>query len=241
MTIRRKAVSYEGDGQVFEGWACWDAAVAGDRPGVLIAHAFGGQGAFELEKAEALAALGYLAFAADLYGKGRRAGSPAEATALMNELDNDRALLLRRIGLSLTTLKNLPLVDAPRTAAIGYCFGGKCVLDLARSRADTLGVASFHGLLDPPPSIPAGRGRPSILVLHGWNDPLAKPTDVERLAHELTTAGFDWRLVGYGGVGHSFTNPRARSPEQGLAYDARADARSWRELCAFLDELFGKG
>lgn len=239
MDLRREQLVYEGPDGPFEGWICWDGARSGHVPGVMVIHAFGGLSEFEVEKATALAKLGYVGFAADLYGQGRRAGSPDEARALMAELDQDRSLLGRRVNAALETMKNLPQVDPDKTAAIGFCFGGKCVLDLARSGADTRGIVSFHGLYDAPPGEGAEPIRAAILALHGWDDPLSPPESVAALARELTGRGADWQLQAYGHTGHSFTNPKAQAPEQGLAYHPGSDRRAWLAMKLFLKETFG--
>ncbi len=204
----------------------------------MVVHAFGGQSQFETDKAAALAELGYVGFAADLYGQGRRASSPEEAKRLMAELDRDRSRLQHRVNLSLDQLKELPQVDRRMTAAIGFCFGGKCVLDLARSGADTRGVVSFHGLYDAPTEPRTEPVKAAIMALHGWGDPLSPPESVLELSRELTERGADWQLHAYGHTGHSFTNPKARAPEQGLAYQASSDARAWRAMRDFLQEIF---
>ncbi len=164
--IHSETLIYDGPGGPFEGYVCLDEARTGPRPGVLVAHAFGGESEFERGKARALAELGYVGFAVDNYGQGRRATSPDAAKMLMDELDEDRPLLARRMQNSLGTLKSLPQVDRRRTAAIGFCFGGKCVLDLARSGADIRGVVSFHGLYDPPAGAVPSQITASLLILH---------------------------------------------------------------------------
>ncbi|MGE6742725.1 dienelactone hydrolase family protein [Allorhizobium pseudoryzae] len=205
------------------------------RPAVLIAPAFGGLGTFEMERAAELAELGYVAFAIDYYGDGRRATSEQDAFAWMGELNADRPRLARRMQRALAEAKALSMVDAARIAVMGYCFGGKAVLDLARSGADFQAAIVFHGVYDAPglDQVPI---KPSVLVLHGWDDPLAKPEDLAALARELTTACEDWQLVGFGKTGHAFTNPNARSPEAGMAYSEKASRRSWQYLLQFLAE-----
>jgi dienelactone hydrolase len=236
--IQTRVHRYDGPGGPFSGSVSHDDASAEPRPGVMIAHAFGGQGAFDVEKAIALAELGYVGFAIDLYGEGRRATSPAEANALMTTLDEDRALLASRLAASLAALKALPEVDPSCTAAIGFCFGGKCVLDLARSGADVRGVVSFHGLYDAPTGIATPPIVASILALHGWDDPLATPDAVQALARELTARGADWQLHAFGHTGHSFTNPRAQAAATRMVYEPRSSDRAWRLMRDFLDEAF---
>jgi dienelactone hydrolase len=219
--------------------ACPDNAATARNPAVMIAHAWGGQGDFERGKAEKLAAMGYVGFAIDLYGKGVRGGTMEQNAALMRPFIEDRALLRRRIVAAYSATRLHPRVDPKRVAAIGFCFGGLCVLDLARSVPDDLrGVASLHGLLHPPR---LGKQAPitaKILILHGFDDPMATPDQLLAVGRELTDANADWQLHAYGGTSHAFTNPLAKSPEHGLIYNAAADRRSWRELTEFLAEAF---
>ena len=156
----------------------------------------------------------------------------------MDALNADRALLLERLRASLAALRSLPQVDPTRTAAIGFCFGGKCALDLARSGADVAGVVSFHGVYDPPPWQVAAPIRAEILLCHGWDDPLAPPDATVALARELTAAGADWQLHAYGHTGHGFTDPSATMAERGIVYQKDADRRSWQAMRNFLAELF---
>ena len=176
--------------QKFEGSISYDDSISTSRPGILVCHAYGGHSPFDIEKAEKLAELGYFAFAIDLYGLGRRGSNPEESMALMNEFNSDRVLLQERMINAFETLKNFDQVDKNKTGAIGFCFGGKCALDLARSGEDIKGVVSFHGLYDAPT---ASTGKQlkgtlkidsSILILHGYNDPMATPKSMIDLADE---------------------------------------------------------
>jgi dienelactone hydrolase len=237
--IKSETVNYrDSDENVFEGVICRDDEISGKRPGVLVVHTYKGQTEFENEKAFELAKSGYVGFAVDLYGKGRRAEMPEEATALMNELNADRPLLLERILLALETLKNHEQVDAEKLGAIGFCFGGKCVLDLARSGADMRGAVSFHGVYDKPPTENDVPIKSSILVLHGWDDPLNTPAQTVELAEELTERKADWQILSFGHTAHAFTNPQANAPEQGLFYNENADRRSWSAMKVFFEEVF---
>lgn len=207
----------------------------GPRPAVLIFPTIMGRSELELGFARRLAALGYTAMVADLYGE---VGLPREqCREAMNALLADRALLQDRLLAVLEAFRAQPEVDAGRVAAIGYCFGGLCALDLARTGVDVAGVASFHGLFTPPGE---GEGIPiraKVLALHGWDDPMVPPQAVVALGEELTRAGADWQIHAYGGVMHGFTNPNANAPENGVEYDAAADRRSWSALEAFLAEV----
>lgn len=228
--MRREEVRY-GDGLI--GLAIWDGDT-GPRPGVLVAPTVMGHTALEERRAADLVGLGYGAFILDVYGKGRPPAGFDEALGWMAEMNADRRLLLARLRAALESMRARPEVDAARTAAIGYCFGGKCVLDLARSGAEVAGVVSFHGLFDPPPYPTAARIVAKVLALHGWDDPLATPDAALAFAAELTKAGADWQLHAYGHTVHAFTNPGR--PEM---YSAAADRRSWAAMQGFLTELFG--
>jgi dienelactone hydrolase len=235
MTTQITEHRYADADTTFVGKLVYDASISGKRPAVLIAPAFGGLGPFEVERAAELAELGYVAFAIDYYGDGRRATSEQDAFAWMGELNADRPRLARRMQRALAEAKALSMVDAARIAVMGYCFGGKAVLDLARTGADFQAAIAFHGVYDEPglDQVPI---KPSVLVLHGWDDPLAKPDDLKALADELTKTCEDWQVVGFSKTGHAFTNPNARSPETGMAYNAKASRRSWQYLLHFLAE-----
>jgi dienelactone hydrolase len=207
----------------------------GQRPGVLIFPTIMGRSDLELGFARRLAGLGYTAMVADLYGA---VGRPREEChRLMNALLADRPLLQDRLLAVLEGLRAQPEVDPQRVAAIGYCFGGLCALDLARAGAEVAGVVSFHGLFAPPGNRDGTPIRAKVLALHGWDDPMAPPASVEALAAELTRGGADWQIHGYGATMHGFTNPAANAPENGVQYDATADRRSWAALEAFLAEV----
>ncbi len=240
MSIQVKKVEYREGSDSFQGYAAWDEAVSGVRPGVLVAHAWSGRSEFEDRKAELLAELGYVALAIDMYGQGRRGSSPEENRALMTPLLADRAQLLRRLSAGHEQLKGLPNVDSDRTAAIGFCFGGLCVLDLLRAGTDLCGVVSFHGLLARPEADVAAPSGPraKALLLHGWNDPLATPEQVLAFAEEMQELGADWQLNAFGNAVHAFTNPAATDAADGKLYDAVADRRSWDAMQLFLNEVF---
>lgn len=238
MAIRNRVVDY-GDGDVvLEGLLAWDDAVEGPRPGILVSHAWGGRSKLEDGKANALARLGYAAFALDLYGKGVRGAGPEENAALMQPLLEDRAMLQQRMLVSLDAMREQDAVDANKVAAIGFCFGGLCVLDIARSGADLAGVVSFHGLFAAPGNTEGNAIKARVLVLHGWDDPMATPDDVLALSKELTSMGADWQLHAYGNTMHAFTNPDANDTQMGTVYDAAADRRSFRSMQNFLEEIF---
>lgn len=238
MAVATRLVDHVHDGIGLESLLAFEPD-AGPRPAVIIFHSFVGRGDNEAAAALRLAEMGYVGVAADLYGKGVRGATPEESAALMKPFMDDRALLRRRMHHILETVRGLAEVDAARIAAIGFCFGGLCALDLARSGADLRGIASFHGLLTPLPAALAGSAiRSKLLVFHGWDDPLAPPADFVALGRELTAAGADWQAHAYGGTMHSFTNPKAAMPDAGFLYSPVATARAWRSLDAFLEEIF---
>ncbi len=237
MTVTSRLLDYNLDGKRFEGYLAMDDAVAGPRPALLIAPTWAGRGEFEESKARRLAEAGYIALALDMYGDGIRGSGPEENAALMTPLLADRADLQARINAGLAAAAALEEVDATRIAAIGYCFGGLCVLDLARSGADVRGVVSLHGLFTPADNLPAPSISSKVLCLHGYDDPMAPPDSVLALASELTAAGADWQIHAYGNTLHAFTNPAADDPAGGTVYSPIADRRSWQAVENFLDEV----
>lgn len=233
-----KLVEYTHEETLLEGLLCAPEDRPGPSPGVLIIHAWAGRSAFECNRARALAARGYAAFAADLYGRGVLGTSPAENASLMQPFLDNRAHLQERLKAALACFARQPGVDPRRIVAIGFCFGGLGVIDMARSGAAVQGVVSFHGLLDAPDNLPDTRSiRAKVLVLHGHEDPLCSPEKVAGFAHEMTRAGADWQLHVYGQTLHAFTNPEARQPDTGNAYSETADRRSWQSLLNFLEEV----
>jgi len=236
--IDTRTIEYRDGDTILESYMAWDDSGSDARPGVLISHAWAGRGEHEEHKADQLAELGYVGFALDLYGKGKLGTSKEENAALMQPLLDDRSMLQRRITLALDIIRKQKEVDSLRVAAMGFCFGGLCVLDLARTGADIAGVASFHGLFGQPGNTSGNKITAKVLVLHGWDDPMAKPDQVLGLAEELTAMGADWQIHAYGNTMHAFTNPAADDPGFGTVYDADADRRSWQNLQLFLAEIF---
>lgn len=210
------------------------------RPGVVIFPTVMGVSPLEIGFAEKLVALGYSVLVADLFGRRFEPGVDKEAAfAAMGELRADRGALRDRLLAVLDVAKAQVAIDANRIAATGYCFGGQCALDLARSGVDIAGVASFHGLFDPP-GLPAQPIRAKVVAYHGWDDPMVTPEAVVALGKELTDAGADWQIHAYGHVGHGFTNPNAHQIGiAGVAYNEAAARRSWAALEDYLAELFG--
>lgn len=239
MAIVRQALVYQGPGGPFEGVLAYEDEVATLRPGVLVLPNVLGQKEADNVHAENLAKLGYVALACDVYGQGKRTThASANRTEYMDALNADRGMLRDRLRASLDALAGFDRVDPARLAAIGFCFGGKCVLDLARSGADISGGVSLHGVYDPPP-FPHSRITAKLLICHGWDDPLGPPDMTAALARELTEAGCDWQLHAYGHTGHAFTDHSADMPDKGLLYSPDADRRSFRAMVDFLGDLFG--
>lgn len=237
MAIQTRTVDYTHVDTVLEGVLVYDDRRALPLPSVLIAHAWGGRDHFVLTKAKRLAEWGYAAFAIDMYGKGILGSGPEENARLMRPFMEDRCFLQSRIMAALDTVRIQSEVDARRIAALGFCFGGLCVLDLARTGADLRGVASFHGLLTPMDRSYCSNIKAKVLILHGFDDPMAPPEDLISTAHELTDLGADWQIHTYGHTVHAFTNPHANDPAFGTVYNETADSRSWQSVQNFLSEV----
>jgi dienelactone hydrolase len=237
MSIVTRKIVYRHRETTLEGYMAWDDAAHNPKPAVLVSHAWAGRDEFACGKARALAELGYVGFALDLYGQGVLGAGPEENAQLMTPFLEDRAFLQGRLLEALDTLREQPEVDAKRIAAIGFCFGGLSVLDLARTGADVRGVVSFHGLLNPPDNTAGTKIRAKILVLHGYDDPMAQPQSLLDLARELDGAEADWQIHAYGGILHAFSNPAAHDPGFGTVYNEIADRRSWQSMRNFLEEV----
>lgn len=239
--VRTEKVEYTHGQAVLEGYLAYDDSLEGRRPGVLVVHEWKGLGPYEQGRARQLAELGYVAFALDMYGKGVRAETRSEAAALSGTYRKDRQLMRSRALRGLEVLRSHEMVDPERLAAIGYCFGGTTVLELARGGADVAGVVSFHGGLSTPEPSDTADIKAKVLVLHGADDPHVPPEEVSAFQEEMRRAGVDWQMVFYGGAVHSFTNPASGSdPTKGVAYNERADRRSWKAMRRFFSELFGR-
>lgn len=236
MTTSSELISYR------EGDDTFDASIVrpqqpGDHPAVLICHAWGGRGDFEQGRARAIAELGYVGAAIDVYGVGKRGSDKASNQALMMEAIRDPGRLRRRLAAAYQAVRTLDGVDPERVGVIGYCFGGMCSILCARMGLPLRGAVSFHGLLDIGEPLD-GPVKAQLLIQHGMDDPMVPPEKVGAFAAEMLRVKADWRLHGYPGVVHAFTNPAANDPGFGTVYDAEADRRSWAEMRAFFAELF---
>jgi dienelactone hydrolase len=237
--IQSKTIEYKQGDTALAGVLVWDDAVKPPRPGVLVVHQWLGLTDYEQHRAEMLAQLGYVAFCADIYGKGVRPANTKEAGVEATKFKSDRQLLRARVVAALDVLKKSNLVDTKRIAAIGYCFGGTAVIELARSGAELNGVVSFHGGLDSPTPADGKNIKCKVLACHGADDPFEKPQDLAAFENEMRDAKVDWRLIKYGGAVHSFTQPMAGNDNsKGAAYNERADKRSWEDMQAFFAEIF---
>ena len=235
--IKTRVIEYKDGDVVLQGYAAWEDGFKDTRPGILVAHEWWGHGPYARRRAEQLARLGYTAFALDMYGKGVLATTHEEAGKLAGAFFTDRAAMRKRALAGLEQLKKLPFVDQSKLGAIGYCFGGAAVLELARMGADLKGVVSFHGALATP--TPATeKPKAKILVLHGADDPNVSP-QVPAFLEEMRKVNADWQFVQYGGAVHSFTVPEAGTDTaKGAAYNKSADRRSWEAMRAFFEEAF---
>ncbi len=237
--MHTEVIEYKQGDALLEGYLAYDDAVKGPRPAILVVHEWTGLGPYVKRRVDELAKLGYLAFGADIYGKGIRPATPAEAGKVAGIYKSDRKLLRARAQAGLALLKNHRLADKKRLAAIGYCFGGTTVLELARSGADLAGVVSFHGGLDTPTPDDARNIKAKVLALHGADDPYVPAEQVLAFQNEMRKGGVDWQMVIYGGAVHSFTNPDSgNDPTKGAAYNERADRRSWQAMKLFFAEIF---
>lgn len=233
-----EAVEYTVGDTLCEGWRAYDDSVEGARPAVLIVHQWTGLTDYEKMRARMLVELGYSVFALDIYGKGVRP-QPPESKEVSGKYKGDRALYRERLRAGLEKLKSFPEADGGKVAAIGYCFGGTGVLELARSGADIAGAVSFHGGLGSPMPEDAEQVVCPLLVLHGADDPFVPEEEVAAFRKEMEAADVDYRFTAYPGAVHSFTQKMAGDdPSKGAAYNAEADAKSWEAMKEFFAEIF---
>lgn len=237
--VQTKTVEYKQGDTTLEGVLVYDDAVKTKRPGVLIVHQWMGITDYEKKRAEMLAQLGYVAFCADIYGKGIRPNNTQEASTFAGKYKTNRTLLRDRVAAGLEVLKQNEFVNGEKIAAIGYCFGGTTVIELARNGSYVTGVVSFHGGLDSPTPADGKNIKCKVLACHGADDPFVSAKDLAAFESEMRDNKVDWQLISYGGAVHSFTQPMAGNDNsKGAAYNERADKRSWEAMKQFLNELF---
>ncbi len=237
--IKTEVIEYRHGDTVLQGYMAWNPAVPGKRPGIMIIHEWKGHGDYVKRRAEQLAQIGYTVFAADMYGKGVLAKDHEEAARLMGPFvpKENRTLMRERARAGLEVLRNHPRCDAARLAAMGYCFGGTTALEMARAGLDLRGVASFHGNLATPE--PAKEVGPKVIVFHGQDDGFVPEEAVRSFHAEMKKAGADYVFVSFSGAVHGFTvKENGDDPSKGMAYNERADKRSWTMLENFLREIF---
>ena len=237
--MKTATIEYRQGDTVLEGFLACDTPGPALRPGVLVIHEWMGLGPNDKRRAEQLAQLGYVAFAADIFGKGVRPDNPKDAGAMVARYRSDRGLLRERVKAGLEELRRQEGVGPGRIAAIGYCFGGTAVLELACSGADLKGIVSFHGGLDSPGPQEVKNIRAKVLALHGADDPIVPARQVQVFEDEMRGGNIDWQLVKYSNAVHAFTNPSAGNDKStGVAYNADADRRSWEAMKSFFKEIF---
>ena len=238
--VKTQELEYEQGGTTLQGFLARDEAAKGTRPGVLVIHEWWGHNEHARNQAKKLAQAGYVAFALDMYGKGKVATHPKDAQAFMEEVTGDPELVRARFDAALDVLKKQPGVDAEKIAVVGYCMGGTIALAMARAGADLDAVATFHAGLKPPgPPAAKGKFEPKVLVQTGGADPMIPDEQVTAFKKEMKEAGVDAEVVVYPKAKHSFTNPdAAKAGMDGLAYDAEADRQSWERMTKFLKQVF---
>ncbi len=236
--IKTENVKYKHGNVDLIGFLAYDDALTNKRPGVIVVHEWYGLNDYAKKRAEQLAGLGYVAFAVDIYGNGRVAKDTKEAGELAGLYKADRNLLRGRANAGLKVFQKNPMVDSKKIAAIGYCFGGTTVLELARAGADVAGVVSFHGGLGTPNPADAKNIRGKVLVLHGADDPYVPVAEVAAFEDEMRKAKVDWQLNSYSNAVHAFTNLAAGNDNsKGAAYNEKADLRSWEAMKIFFTEV----
>lgn len=237
--IKTQTIEYREGDTVCEGHLAYDDAKSGKRPGILVAHEWGGCGEYMHNRCKMLAEMGYVAFALDVFGKGVRAATFPDCEKISKPYYEDRQLTRRRAKAGLDVLAKQPNVDASKIAAIGYCFGGIVVLELARSGADVRGSVAFHGQLSTPNPADAKNIKGKVLICHGAIDPVVPPAEVAAFEKEMEDAKIDWQLIAYGGAVHTFTNWNLPTTGMPAAYNEKADKRSWKAMQDFFAETIG--
>ncbi len=240
--IQTEEITYKVDDKVFTGYVAWDDQVKGKRPGILVVHEWWGHNAYARKRAVQLAEAGYVALALDMYGKGKVASHPDDAKKFMQKVLAEKGAARKRFEAAKKQLEARPEIDSAHIAAIGYCFGGGVVLNMARAGMDLDGVVSFHGSLGTDAPAEAGSIKADVLVFTGLDDPFAPPEQVDAFDTEMKSAKADYQIIRYPGVKHSFTNPDAdqigKTYGMPLEYNAEADRDSWQKMLAFFKKLF---
>ncbi len=237
--VQSKAVPYTYGETSFEGFLAWDDSVKGQRPGILVVHEWWGLNEYARSRAEQLAALGYVAFAVDMYGKGKVTTHPEKASEWAKQTTSNVDEWLGKAQAGLKVLQEDSKVDQARLAAIGYCFGGATVMQLVYGGAPVKGVVSFHGSLPLPRKSQLIHNSAKVLIAHGDADPFLTSDHIQQFKGALDKAGIDWQMTLYGGARHSFTNPSANQfGMKALQYHKQADHRSWMHMKQFFEELF---
>ena len=237
--VQMKEVVYSDGDQQLRGYLAWDDSIEGKRPGVMVIHEWWGLNDYAKQRARMLAEEGYVAFAADMYGADKVTTHASDAKGWMTQIVSNQEAWQKRALLGLEQLKNSPLVDDSKTAAIGYCFGGATVMQMAYAGADLDGVVSFHGSLPPATPEQAANIKSSVLIAHGEADGFIPTERIVKFKEALSNANVDWEMNVYANAKHGFTNPGAGDfGMDALAYDEKADQRSWARMKAFFDEIF---
>jgi len=239
MRIITKPVEYKDGANTCVGFLAWDETYADPKPCVLINHAWGGLDGFAQDQAVQMAAMGYVGFALDNYGDGALPETTDDKMALMGPLKEDRAALLKRLKAGYKAAAGLEQVDKTHMAAIGFCFGGLCALDMARAGLDLKAAVSFHGLLDAPEGAKPKKIKAKVLVAHGWDDPMVPPAQVTALGEELAASKCDWQLHAYGQTSHAFMVPDANDAKNGLKFNEDSARRATMATQDLLQEVFG--
>ena len=242
--VQGKEVSYSANGTTLKGWIAYDDAVKGKRPAVLVVHEWWGHNAYARKRANMLAELGYVALAVDMYGDGKQAQHPDDAGKFAGEVAKNKPLAKARFEAAMKLLRKQRNVDGHRLAAIGYCFGGSVVLEMARAGEDLKGVASFHGGLGTDTPAQPGKVKSQVRVFTGADDKMIPAAQVDAFRQEMEKAGVNYKVVVYPGAMHSFTNPDAdalgKRFNMPIAYNAEADKDSWAQVQTFLAEVLKK-
>lgn len=237
-----KYITYTADKTVMKGYLAYNKKISGKRPGVLVVHEWWGPNEYVRKRARMLAELGYVAFAVDMYGNGKVATHPKDAGAFSSELANNFDVMKLQFTAALDILKKQKMVDPEKIAAIGYCFGGGVVLNMALQGADLRGVASFHGSLGAVKKVKLGEVKARIIIFNGDADKFNTPEQIKDIKEKMDSNGVDYKLMSYPGAMHSFTNPDAdkyaRKFNLPIAYNAEADKKSWEEMKSFLEKIF---